>query len=60
LIALVIVVTYSFGMTIGGLWLIRRFTKLEVEEEEELLGLDVHQHGERAIPGFSVGVRRRT
>lgn len=57
LIALVIVVVYSFSMTIGGLWLIRKFTSLEVEEDEELIGLDLHQHGERAIP--VLGLNRR-
>jgi Amt family ammonium transporter len=58
LLALAIVVVYTFAMTISGLWVIRRFTALEVEEDEELLGLDLHQHGERAIPA-SLGLNRR-
>lgn len=51
LLGLFIVTAYTFGMTIGGLWLIKKFTALEVSEEEETLGLDFLQHGEAAMSG---------
>ena len=49
LLALVIVVSYTAVMTFVGLWLIRKITALEISSEDELIGLDMHQHGERAV-----------
>lgn len=47
LVGLAAVVAYTAGMTALGLWIIRRFTTLEVGAEEELLGLDLHEHDEQ-------------
>lgn len=59
LLALVIVIAYAFGMTFVGLRVLRMFTQLEVDEEEEFEGLDLHQHGERAVTPFTnVELRR--
>ena len=33
--------------------IIRIFTKLRVEEKDEIRGLDVTQHGEQAYPSFN-------
>ena len=58
LLGLLIVISYSFGMS----YLIYRFIKLvlplEVTMEEEKAGLDITQHGEFAE--FWDGVDRRT
>lgn len=55
-----IVTAYAFCMTWAGLRLLRMFTQLEVDAEEEYEGLDLHQHGERAITPFSnVELRRK-
>lgn len=59
LVALVIVIVYAFGMTYVGLRILRLFGPLEVDEEEEFEGLDLHQHGERAVTPFTnVELRR--
>lgn len=60
LVGLAIVMTYAFTMTIAGLWLIRKFTALEVDEEAEQLGLDFHQHGERANTDLFATLKRRS
>jgi Amt family ammonium transporter len=60
ILGLVIVSTYTFAMTWVGLKLLARFTQLEVDQEEEFDGLDIHQHGERAVTPFTnVELRRR-
>lgn len=57
---LAIVSGYAFGMTVLGLRVLGYFTQLEVDEDEEFEGLDLHQHGERAVTPFSnVELRRR-
>ena len=33
--------------------IVRIFTKLRVEPKEELIGLDITQHGESAYPSFN-------
>lgn len=48
LLGLVVVIAYTAAMTLGGLWLLRRFTALEIPATAELAGLDWHEHGERA------------
>ncbi|MBN8542532.1 MAG: ammonium transporter [Deltaproteobacteria bacterium] len=53
LLGLFIVTVYTFGMTIAGLWVIRKFTPLEVSQKEETVGLDFLQHGETAMSGSS-------
>ena len=57
LLGLVIVIGYTFAMMFAGLGFLRLFMVLEVDEEEEFEGLDLHQHGERAIPGFGLKIR---
>ncbi len=61
-LGLFIVVAYTAVMTWGGLWLIRKITPLEISAQDELIGLDLHQHGERAvcldvIPEFQPRIR---
>lgn len=51
LICLGVVITYTVTASYIGLNLIRWFTALEVEAEEEATGLDLHQHGEIAEIG---------
>lgn len=46
LIAIVVSALYSFGITVGLLKLIDATIGLRVEEEEEIVGLDISQHGE--------------
>lgn len=53
LIALSLVISYTVAMTFLGLMLIRRFMPLEVSEQEEITGLDWHQHGETAGSAFA-------
>ncbi len=45
---LLIVVTYSFGVSAAIFYFIRRMIPLEVKLSEEKLGLDLSQHGEKA------------
>ncbi|QDK37480.1 ammonium transporter [Bdellovibrio sp. NC01] len=47
-LALGIVTVYTFVVTSAGIWLIKRFTEPEISREVADLGLDLHQHGERA------------
>lgn len=49
LAGLAIVTAYTMLMTFVGLWLINRFTALEISRDEEAQGLDLLQHGEKAI-----------
>jgi Amt family ammonium transporter len=46
---------YSFGVTLAILKVLDLVMGLRVSEDEELVGLDVSQHGERAY-GAAVGV----
>lgn len=51
LVAIAITIVYSFGVS----WIMARILKLtmgmRVKEDEELVGLDISQHGERAYGG---------
>jgi Amt family ammonium transporter len=46
LIAVGVCALYSFGITVGLLKLIDLTIGLRVEEEDEVVGLDISQHGE--------------
>jgi ammonium transporter, Amt family len=39
---------YAFGVTLALAWIIHKTLGLRVSEEEEYVGLDISQHGERA------------
>ena len=41
------------GLTESGIGIIRIFTKLRVDEKDEMVGLDISQHGESAYPSFN-------
>jgi Amt family ammonium transporter len=59
-LGLMIVSGYTFAMTWGILRVLKMFTQLEVNEEEEYEGLDIHQHGERAVTPFTnIELRRK-
>ncbi|MBI2853573.1 MAG: ammonium transporter [Chloroflexi bacterium] len=47
-LAVLVAWAFSFGMTLGILWLVDRLIGLRVDEREEERGLDLSQHGERA------------
>ncbi|HSW64384.1 MAG TPA: ammonium transporter [Dissulfurispiraceae bacterium] len=47
LLAIVVSTLYSFGITIGLLKLIDMTIGLRVEEDDEVVGLDISQHGEK-------------
>jgi len=53
ILAVAVIAGYSFGMT----WVVAKVVDttfgLRVKNEEELVGLDISQHGERAYGGFS-------
>jgi len=53
ILAVAVVAGYSFGMT----WVVAKVVDatfgLRVKNEEEMVGLDISQHGERAYGGFS-------
>jgi len=42
-------VVWAFGVTFVIAWVIKQTMGLRVTEEEEYVGLDIAQHGERAI-----------
>jgi ammonium transporter, Amt family len=48
-----IVAVYSFGVTWILAKILKATVKLRVKEEEEMVGLDISQHGERAYGGIS-------
>ena len=41
-------VVWAFGLTFVLAWIVKRTMGLRVSEEEEYVGLDIAQHGERA------------
>ncbi len=49
LLAIGVSALYSFGITVGLLKLIDATIGLRVEEEDEVVGLDISQHGEKRI-----------
>jgi Amt family ammonium transporter len=46
MIAILITIVYSFVITIIILKVIDKFIGLRVDEESEVMGLDISQHGE--------------
>jgi Amt family ammonium transporter len=44
----VVVMVFAFGITYILAWVIDRVIGLRVSEDEEYVGLDLSQHGERA------------
>jgi hypothetical protein len=55
-VGLLAVATYSFVVTFGLLKILDLTMGIRVSEDEEELGLDVTQHGERAYTGDESGV----
>jgi ammonium transporter, Amt family len=53
LIGIGVVAVYSFGVTWIMAKILKATVKLRVKEEEEMVGLDISQHGERAYGGIS-------
>jgi Amt family ammonium transporter len=53
LIGILAVAGFSFGMTWALASILKTTMKIRVREEEEIVGLDISQHGERAYGGIS-------
>lgn len=56
-IAQVISIIVTIAVAVVGslicIGIIRIFTRLRVDEKDEMIGLDVTQHGENAYPSFN-------
>lgn len=52
-VSILITIAVAVVGTLVCVGITRIFTKLRVEHKEELLGLDMTQHGERAYPSFN-------
>eukprot|EP00775_Hariotina_reticulata_P009990 gene9990-10145_t len=50
LLVLVIIVPWIFAVTWGCLWITNCIVTLRVSDEEQVVGLDMSKHGERAVP----------
>ena len=52
-ISILVTITVAVVGTLICIGIVRIFTKLRVEPKEELIGLDITQHGESAYPSFN-------
>jgi ammonium transporter, Amt family len=53
IVAVAVIAVYSFGMTWILAAILKATMKIRVKEEEEIVGLDLSQHGEKAYGGIS-------
>jgi Amt family ammonium transporter len=53
LVGILSVAAFSFGMTWVLATIVKAIMKIRVRDEEEIVGLDISQHGERAYGGIS-------
>ena len=56
LVAVGITIVWSGALSLGLFWVLDKVMGLRISEEEELLGLDASQHGERAYAFDEAGV----
>ena len=53
LISIVVTIAVAVVGTLICIGIVRIFTKLRVEPKDELVGMDISQHGENAYPAFN-------